>query len=54
MKKTDYQAVKLQKGEMRVYDFGTAKLHAYQTNDLINDEVFILEKNGRAVVVEAP
>lgn len=54
MKKNDYRAVKLQKGEVRVYDFGGLKLHACQTNDPIADEVFILEKDRRAVVIEAP
>ena len=29
-------------------------LYAYQTRDLINDEVFILAKNGRGVVIELP
>ena len=39
---------------MHVYDFGTVKLHAYKTNDFIDNEVFILEKNGRAVIIESP
>ena len=44
----------LAKGEMNVYDFGGIKLHAYKTNDFIDDEVFIVEKNGKAVVIESP
>ena len=36
---------------MNVYDFGGIKLHAYKTNDFIDDEVFIVEKNGKAVVI---
>ncbi len=54
MKKTDYTKIKLNKGEMAVYDFGKVKLHAYKTNDFIDDEVFLLEKNGNVVVIESP
>ena len=54
MNKNTFQTVKLAKGEMNVYDFGSIKLHAYKTNDFIDDEVFIVEKNGRAVVIESP
>ena len=39
---------------MNVYDFGTIKLHAYKTNDFIDDEVFIVEKDKKAVIIEAP
>ena len=54
MNKNTYQTVKLDKGEMNVYDFGSVKLHAYKTNDYIDDEVFVLEKNGKAVIIESP
>lgn len=54
MNKNTCQTVKLEKGEMNVYDFGGVKLHAYKTNDLIDDEVFIVEKNGKAVILESP
>lgn len=54
MNKNTFQTVKLAKGEMNIYDFGTAGLHAYKTNDFIDDEVFIVEKNGKAVVIESP
>ena len=54
MQKTDYTEINLAKGNVRIYDFGTAKLHAYQTNDLIDDEVFIVEKDGRGFVLEYP
>lgn len=54
MNKNTLQTVKLSKGEMNVYDFGNIKLHAYKTNDFINDEVFIVEKDGKAVVLESP
>lgn len=54
MKKTNYTQVNMDKGEMFVYDFGKIKLHAYKTNDLISDEVFIVEKNNDAVIIESP
>ena len=54
MNKNTYQKVALQKGEMHIYDFGAIRLHAYQTHDPLEDEVFILEKAGRAVLIEAP
>lgn len=54
MNKNTFITVKLEKGEMNIYDSGTVKLHAYKTNDLIDDEVFIVEKNGKAVVIESP
>ncbi len=44
MKKTDYTTIKLNKGEINLYDFGTIKLHCYSTNDPMNDEVFLVEK----------
>ena len=47
MNKNTFTTLKLTKGEMRIYDFGAVKLHAYQTNDLISDEVFIIEKTAR-------
>lgn len=54
MNKNTFTAVKLDKGEMNVYDFGRVKLHAYKTNDFIDDEVFVVEKNGKAVIIESP
>lgn len=54
MNKNTFSTVKLEKGEINIYDFGTIKLHAYKTNDFINDEVFIVEKNGKAVIIESP
>lgn len=54
MNKNTFTAVKLTKGEVNVYDFGTVKLHAYKTNDFIDNEVFIAEKNGKAVIIESP
>lgn len=54
MNKTNFERITLAKGEMNVYDFGTIRLHAYKTNDFIDDEVFIVEKNGTAVLIESP
>jgi len=54
MNKNEFTQVKLAKGEMNIYDFGAVRLHAYKTNDLIDDEVFAVEKNGKAVVIEPP
>lgn len=54
MNKNTFETVKLAKGEMHIYDFGGIRLHAYKTNDFIDDEVFIVEKNGKAVIIESP
>lgn len=54
MNKNTFSTVKLTKGEMNIYDFGSIRLHAYKTNDFIDDEVFIVEKNGKAVLIESP
>ena len=54
MNKNTFTTVKLAKGEMNIYDFGRVKLHAYKTNDFIDNEVFIIEKNGKAVIIESP
>lgn len=54
MNKSTFKTVALTKGEMNVYDFGAITLHAYKTNDLISDEVFIVEKDGKAVIIESP
>lgn len=54
MNKNTFTTVKLTKGEMNIYDFGNIKLHAYKTNDFIDDEVFIIEKNGKVVIIESP
>ncbi len=54
MEKTNFKSVALTKGVMEVYDFGKVKLHAYKTNDFITDECFLLEKNGKAFLIESP
>lgn len=54
MNKNAFTKVTLAKGEVNVYDFGEIKLHAYKTNDFIDDEVFIVVKNGKGVIIELP
>lgn len=54
MNKRNFTTVKLSQGEMHIYDFGGMKLHAYQTGDPLADEVFLVEKEGRFVVLESP
>ncbi len=54
MNKNTFKTVNLDKGIMNIYDFGSIKLHAYKTNDFIDDEVFILEKKGKGVIIESP
>jgi len=54
MNKNTFKTVNLEKGIMNIYDFGSIKLHAYKTNDFIDDEVFILEKKGKGVIIESP
>ena len=54
MNKNSFERITLEKGEVNVYDFGEIKLHAYRTDDFINDEVFVVEKDGNAVVIESP
>lgn len=54
MNKNACRKITLGKGEIALYDFGEVKLHAYKTNDAMDDEVFIVEKEGKAVVIESP
>ena len=46
--------INLKKGFVEIYNFGDVKLHAYQTNDLMNDESYILENNENVLLVEFP
>ena len=43
--------VNLEKGCVLIYDFGSVKLHNYNTNDYIYDQVILLEKNKKVVVI---
>lgn len=44
----------MQHGEMDVRDFGSIKMHVYNTKDSMDDFVLILEKKGKAVLIESP
>lgn len=46
--------INLEKGVVVIYDFGNIKLHAYQTNDLMCDESYILENDTNVLLVEFP
>ncbi|MGQ1909108.1 hypothetical protein ACT3CE_04915 [Marinifilum sp. RC60d5] len=46
--------VQLEKGTMWVYNYGDVKLHTYETKDFFGTFAFILEKNGKAVLLETP
>jgi len=46
--------VNLDKGYVLIYDFGGIKVHNYNTADYINDQVILLEKNNKIVVIESP
>ena len=54
MNKNTFKTVKLSKGEMNIYNFGNIRLHAYRTNDFMDDEVFVVEKNNKVVIIESP
>lgn len=41
-------------GTMQAYNFGTLKLHAYNTKDLLSDECYILETSDKLITIEAP
>ena len=46
--------ISLDKGYVLVYDFGDVKVHNYNTADYIDDQVILLEKNGKIAVIESP
>lgn len=48
------EKIDLTKGFVEIYNFGRIKLHAYQTNDLMNDECFILENEKNVLIIELP
>ena len=45
---------KLGHGLLQIYDFGTIKLHAYQTEDPLHNECFLLETPDNLVGIEGP
>ena len=44
--------IKLGKGCVYLYDFGKIKMHAFMSNDPLNDVSFMLEKDGLGLVLE--
>ncbi len=46
--------INLEKGYVLVYDFGNVKVHNYNTCDYIDDQVILLEKNNKMVIIESP
>ena len=44
----------LEHGFVQIYDFGTMKLHAYQTADAMADECFMLETRKNLVAIKSP
>ena len=50
----EYKKIQLNKGYVLVYDFGNVKVHNYSTQDYIDDQVIMLEKNNKIVVIESP
>lgn len=46
--------VELESGTVTVYDYGTLKLHAYNTGDALGDEAFIVESEDALVGIELP
>lgn len=50
----NYTSVTLKNGKMHIYDFSSIKLHAYKTNDPLQNEIFIFEKNKQSVILESP
>lgn len=49
-----YKKIDLEKGKVLVYDFKDIKVHNYNTEDAIADQVILLEKNKKLVVIESP
>lgn len=54
MNKNAERTVTLDKGRVDIYTKGGITLYAYQTRDAIDNEVFVLAKEGRGVVIELP
>ena len=48
------ERINLKKGYVEIYPFGDITLHAYQTNDFMNDESYILENRENVLLVEFP
>ena len=50
----EMKKVNLKKGYVLVYDFGDVKVHNYTTNDLVDDQVIVLQKNQKFAIIESP
>lgn len=48
------EKINLNKGYVLVYNFGEVKIHNYNTADYIDDQVILLEKNNKIVIIESP
>ena len=48
------KTIKLGKGQIDLYTANGISLYAYRTNDPMDDEVFVVAKNGRGAVIEMP
>lgn len=46
--------INLDKGYVLVYNFKNITLHNYNTSDYIDDQVILLEKNNKLVIIESP
>ena len=46
--------INLEKGYCLIYDFNNIKLHNYNTKDAMEDQVILLEKNNKLVIIESP
>ncbi|SFM17700.1 hypothetical protein SAMN05421830_11838 [Desulfomicrobium norvegicum] len=44
----------LGQGTVRIYDFGSSRLHAFQTGDPLGDTCFLLEGPKQIVAIESP
>lgn len=44
----------LEHGTVKIFNFGEIKLHAYQTNDPMADECFVLETADNLIAIESP
>ena len=50
----EYKKINLEKGNILLYDFGKVKVHNYNTNDVLANQVILLEKNNKLLVIESP
>lgn len=50
----EYTTTEIKSGIVRVYDFGEYKLHAYDTTDVMADEVYLLETPTNLIGIESP